>query len=518
MNWEKKKKKKPKRVKKIFNINALIILILAVQMTFIVFLLLNVWQKSTLIYGVQILLTLPFVCYVVNKQYMNTSYKLVWIILILLIPMVGATLYVILHAQLGTITFKNHKNKMLKLSKPMIPQNEYVVNELKDENIYISHLADYVNNYGYYPIYKNTSVEYFSSGEEKFDALIRELEKAENFIFMEYFIIGLGRMWDTVLEILERKVSQGVEVRLIYDGMGCQFTLPNHYCRYLESLGIKCREFNEFRPFLSTAQNNRDHRKIVVIDGHTAFNGGINIADEYINEKERFGHWKDTAVMLKGEAVWSFTVMFIQMWEWKTKNLSNYEKYRIENVSVEADGYVLPYGDSPTNNQYVGKYVYMDIINKAKDYVYITTPYLIVDSEIVSSLEFAAKSGVDVKIIVPHIQDKWYAGYVGWVYYKEFTRIGIKVYEYMPGFIHAKNFVSDDTTAVVGTINLDFRSLYLHFECATFMYKTQAVGNVKSDFLETLAKCREITLEDWKKRRIWKKILGYILRMIAPLF
>ncbi len=300
--------------------------------------------------------------------------------------------------------------------------------------------------------------------------------------------------------------------------MGCQFTLPNHYCRYLESLGIKCREFNEFRPFLSTAQNNRDHRKIVVIDGHTAFNGGINIADEYINEKERFGHWKDTAVMLKGEAVWSFTVMFIQMWEWKTKNLSNYEKYRIENVSVEADGYVLPYGDSPTNNQYVGKYVYMDIINKAKDYVYITTPYLIVDSEIVSSLEFAAKSGVDVKIIVPHIQDKWYAGYVGWVYYKEFTRIGIKVYEYMPGFIHAKNFVSDDTTAVVGTINLDFRSLYLHFECATFMYKTQAVGNVKSDFLETLAKCREITLDDWKKRRIWKKILGYILRMIAPLF
>ena len=210
--------------------------------------------------------------------------------------------------------------------------------------------------------------------------------------------------------------------------------------------------------------------------------------------------------------------MFIQMWEWKTKNLSNYEKYRIENVSVEADGYVLPYGDSPTNNQYVGKYVYMDIINKAKDYVYITTPYLIVDSEIVSSLEFAAKSGVDVKIIVPHIQDKWYAGYVGWVYYKEFTRIGIKVYEYMPGFIHAKNFVSDDTTAVVGTINLDFRSLYLHFECATFMYKTQAVGNVKSDFLETLAKCREITLDDWKKRRIWKKILGYILRMIAPLF
>jgi cardiolipin synthase len=438
----------------------------------------------------------------------------------MLIPILGAFMYIFLHAQLGTMFFKEKKNQIIKITKPLVPQDKEVLNELQDENVYMSHLAKYVNDRGGYPVYKNTTVEYYRVGEEKFASMLYELEKAEHFIFMEYFIVEEGKMWNTILDILERKAEQGVEVRLLYDGMGSQFVLPNYYNRYIETKGIKCRVFNEFRPFLSTAQNNRDHRKILVIDGVTAFNGGINLADEYINEKERFGHWKDNAIMLKGEAVWSFTVMFIQMWEWKTKQLSDYEKYKPADTfeySLISDGFVQPYGDTPTDNEAVGEMVYMDIINKSQKYVYITTPYLIIGNEMITALGFAAKSGIDVKIIVPHIADKWYVNILNWNYYKELINLGVKIYEYMPGFIHAKTFVSDDDVAVVGTVNMDYRSMYLHFECGTLMYKTPSVARIKMDVLDTLAKCRQITMSDCKKRPVIKKIAGSFFRMIAPL-
>lgn len=506
--------------KKIFNRNFLIILLLAVQALFMLACFFKLYEYTNLIYGAQTILSLLMVCFVINKKETNPAYKLSWTILIMLIPIVGALIYILLHAELGTLFFKGEKNQIIKMTKPLIPQDKNILYDLERESIYMAHLAKYVNNYGGYPIYKNTTVEYYSVGEEKYASMLYELEKAERFIFMEYFIIDHGKMWNTILDILERKAEQGVEVRLLYDGMGSQFLLPNHYDKYLETKGIKCRIFNEFRPFLSTAQNNRDHRKILVIDGTTAFNGGVNLADEYINEKERFGHWKDTAVMLKGEAVWSFTVMFIQMWEWKTKQLSDYEKYRPANISQFnriSEGYVLPYGDSPTDNEPVGELVYLNIINKAQKYVYITTPYLVIDNEMITALGFAVKSGVDVKIIVPHIADKWYVNILSWNYYKELINLGVKIYEYMPGFIHAKNFVSDDSTAIVGTINMDYRSLYLHFECATLMYKTPSVSRIKMDFLNTLAKSRKITMEDCKKRPLIKRIIGGIFRMIAPL-
>lgn len=506
--------------KKIFNRNFLIIVLLILQALFVLTAFLKLYEYSSLIYGAQTLFSLLMVCYVINKKETNPAYKLSWVILIMLIPILGACLYIFLHAELGTLFFKEKKNQIIKMTKPLIPQNAGVVRELENSSVHMAHLAKYVNDYGGYPVYKNTYVEYYSVGEEKYASMLRELEKAERFIFMEYFIIDQGKMWNTILEILERKAEQGVEVRLLYDGMGSQFLLPNYYNKYLETKGIKCRVFNEFRPFLSTAQNNRDHRKILVIDGVTAFNGGVNLADEYINKKERFGHWKDTAVMLKGEAVWNFTIMFIQMWEWKTRQLSDYEKYRPENIpqfNQAAEGYVLPYGDSPTDNEPVSELVYLNIINKAEKYVYITTPYLVIDNEMITALGYAAKSGVDIKIIVPHIADKWYVNILNWNYYKELINLGVKIYEYMPGFIHAKNFVSDDSTAVVGTINMDYRSLYLHFECATLMYKTPSVSDIKADFLNTLAKSRKITMEDCKKRPLIKRMIGGLFRMIAPL-
>ncbi len=507
-----------KWLKKIFNRNLLVLLILLLQVIFILTFFFKLHEYSSLIYGAQTVLSVILVAYVINREETNPSYKLSWSIVVMLIPIVGAFLYIFFHSQLGRSFFYEKKNRVIKKTAPLIPQNPYVLEALTDENIDQGRLANYISKFGGYPVYRNTELKYFSVGEEKFKVLLRELRKAKKYIFMEYFIIDEGEMLHKVLDILEQKAREGIDVRILYDGMGTQIHRPGKFKKMIEDKGIRCRVFNSFRPLLTSVQNNRDHRKIVSIDGITAFTGGINIADEYINRIQRFGHWKDTAIMVKGEAAWSFTVMFLQMWDYKSKRLADYEKFIPDlEHSRQYDGFIQPYGDSPTNTEQTGKHVYFDIINKAKDYVYITTPYFIVDNEMMTALMFAAKSGVDVKIIVPHIPDKRYVNVLGWNYYQELTKHGVKIYEYMPGFIHAKNFVSDDETAVVGTINMDYRSLYLHFECAAVMYRTKTVSDIKLDFLNTLAKSREITLKDCKNRPLLTKIASGFLRMIAPM-
>lgn len=508
-----------KMIKKFFTRNFMIILILLFQLVFMFLLFFKLQQYSTLITGAQTVVSLILVCYVINKPETNPAYKLCWTMIIMLLPIFGAAIYIFFHAQLGTTFFNESKNRMIKLTKPLIPQNKAILNSLTHENIHSGNLANYINEYGGYPVYKNTYSKYFAVGEEKFAAMITELEKAQKFIFIEYFIINEGEMFNRIMDILEKKVKQGVEVRLLYDGMGTEIHQTKSFRKKIESKGIKCRIFNQFRPFLSSVQNNRDHRKILVIDGITAFTGGINISDEYINKIERFGHWKDTAIMLKGEAAWSFTVMFIQMWEFKTKQLNDLKNYKPDMNLLKQyknDGYIQPYGDTPTDKELTGELVYLNMINTAKKYVYITTPYLIIDNEMITALTFAAKRGVDVKIIVPHIPDKKYVNILAWSYYRELLKYNVEIYEYMPGFIHAKNFVVDDETAVVGTINLDFRSLYLHFECAAIMYRTSTVSDIKLDFSNTLAKSIRITMKDYEKRSIISKIASGFLRLIAP--
>lgn len=326
-------------------------------------------------------------------------------------------------------------------------------------------------------------------------SLKKQLNAAEKFIFMEYFIVDNGVMWETLLEILERKAKEGVEVRFMYDGMCSISRLPYNYPKILESKGIKCKIFSEIRPILSTYQNNRDHRKICVIDGEVAFTGGVNPADEYINEKERFGHWKDTAIMLQGEAVQNFTILFLQMWNVTERRKENYEQY-LTTKSREFRrelGYVLPYGDSPFDDEDVGKEVYLHILNHAKKYVHIMTPYLVLDNETLTNLTYAAKCGIEVIIIMPHIPDKWYAFVVAKTHYEELIEAGVQIYEYTPGFVHAKVFVSDDDTATVGTINLDYRSLYLHFECGAFIYNNQVVRDIEKDFehIKKMSACHD---------------------------
>ncbi|MFA7637208.1 MAG: cardiolipin synthase, partial [Monoglobales bacterium] len=334
--------------------------------------------------------------------------------------------------------------------------------------------------------------------------------------FLEYFIIQEGKMWDSILEILKRKVAEGVKVRIIYDDMGCFFLLPKGYAAELKKFGIECIIFNPFRPFLSVIQNNRDHRKIASVDGKVAFTGGINLADEYINAYEKHGHWKDSAMMVSGDAAWGLTVLFLQMWELCTKKSEDYSQYFPGKTTGLKNGYVIPYCDSPLDTENVGEHVYLQIINNAKDYVYINTPYLIIDDSMVSALTLAAKSGVDVRIVTPHIADKFYVHAATRSYYRELINAGVKIYEYTNGFIHSKTFVSDDYTATVGTTNLDFRSLYLQFECGVLMYNTTAVGQVKEDFLNTLEICQQITKEDCRTNMI-KSLFEDILRLIAPL-
>ena len=369
------------------------------------------------------------------------------------------------------------------------------------------------------PCYGNSKTTYYPVGEDFHGALLEELRKAEHFIFMEYFIVQEGQMWNPIHDILKEKAAQGVSVYFMYDDFGCISTLPWHYHKVLCNEGIHCVIANRFSPVLSHIHNNRDHRKITIIDGCVGFTGGVNLADEYINKKVRFGHWKDTAVMLKGDAVQSFTMMFLEMWNVTERKPENYKRYLTPKRKEfkREYGYVIPYADSPFDNENVGEEVYFHILNHAKKYVHIMTPYLILDNEMITTLTRVAKSGIDVVIIMPHIPDKWYAFVVAQTYYQELIESGVQIYEYTPGFVHAKVFVSDDDTATVGTINLDYRSLYLHFECGVFIYNNSEIDRIERDFQQTLKHCHKVTLMEVKKRTMLTKLVGQVLRLVAPL-
>ncbi|MGN1113931.1 MAG: cardiolipin synthase [Oscillospiraceae bacterium] len=515
------KRKLKKILKSLISQKTIIIILLILQVALLIYAFLRLNMEYRYINAVFTCIALIITIYILNKHD-NPAYKIAWIIPLLLVPLFATAAYFLFVNQYGTRKVRARNNEKFIETKPYLRQSEAVAEELKKEDMNIYHQAQYVNNYGGYPIYQNSSSKYLKVGEEAFEVMKEELKKAKHFIFLEYFIIDQGEMWSEILDILLEKVSQGVEVRLMYDGMGSAFILPYHYDRKLNKLGIKCKVFNPFRPFLSSIQNNRDHRKILVIDGHTAFTGGINLADEYINRIQRFGYWKDTGIMVKGDAAWSFTMMFLQIWEIVDNggDIHNYDDFRPQKYlpqPIKTDGFVMPYCDTPLDNENIGENIYFNIIASAKKYVYICTPYLILDNEMVTILGYAAKSGVDVKIITPGHADKWYAKYVAWSYYKELISLGVEIYEY-DGFNHGKMFVSDDEKAVVGSINLDFRSLYLHFESSAFLYKTQSIADIKADFDDMLKNHSErISLEDCERRPVFKKIISSFLRLFAPL-
>ena len=465
------------------------------------------------------LMAVSLVLEIVNK-WTNPANKLSWTFLILLSPMVGLMLYTTFGRSELTKKTGRRLDTIVKEVGAYFYQTPEIKEDLERKDKAVLGQSKYINDWGGYPIYRNTQTKYYRSGEEMFPDMLEELERATHFIFLEYFIIEEGYMFDTMVEILARKAAEGVDVRVIYDDIGCINTLPPKYNKKLESMGIKCAVFNPFRPIMSVVMNNRDHRKIFVVDGKVGFTGGINLADEYINEKSRFGYWKDTGVRLDGEAVWNLTAMFLTAWSYVNHSREDYKEYMPQIYQTElpeTDGYVQPYGDSPLDHETVGENIYLNMINDAENYVYIFTPYLIIDNEMLVSLCNAAKRGVDVRIVTPGIPDKKLIFLLTQSHYEPLLRAGVKIYQYTPGFIHAKSFLCDDKVGTVGSINLDYRSLYLHFECGVFMYKTKALEQLKKDCLETFEQSEEMTLEFCRNQNVFIQILQGMMRLIAPL-
>ena len=513
-----------KILKRLFGRAFFVILSILLQILWFVFFIILLGYRYPFFAGAVRALSIIAVFVIVNKR-VNPAYKLAWTLLIMSTPLVGFAIYLMFGRSRMAKKTRIHFAQFAENGNLLMDEDEEVREALLEEDPHIERQSRYLRDCGSFPVYTHTKTRYFAEGEQLYECMVSELSKARYFIFMEFFIIDRGEMWSTILDILERKAREGLDVRLIYDDAGCVNTLPAKFYKEIRARGIRCEVFNPFRPLVSVVMNNRDHRKIAVIDGHVGFTGGINIADEYINKKKRFGHWKDTGVMIKGDAVWNFTVMFLQMWSAITGITDDLSEdatalYRPDcylEKPYDNDGYVQPYSDSPLDEETVGENVYLNMISQAKRYVYIFTPYLIVDNEMMTALCLAAKSGVDIRIVTPGIPDKKQIYLLSRSYYGQLIDAGVRIFEYRPGFIHAKCFVCDDEAAVVGSINLDYRSLYLHFECGVWMYRCSAVMQVKKDVLDTISASEEIKREFLEKQNKFVTFWQNVLRLLAPM-
>ncbi|MCI8423316.1 MAG: cardiolipin synthase [Lawsonibacter sp.] len=448
---------------------------------------------------------------------MEPGYKIAWLLLVLPFPVFGGIFFLLSGS--GTVS-----RRVRRQIRHMVEKTKQALGEdFKAEDLFTlggdaAGQASYLERFAACPAYTNTEAEYFSLGDLAFPRMLAELEKAERYIFLEYFIIRPGVFWDSILAVLERKAAQGVEVRVMYDDFGCMFTLPRDYDQQLQAKGLQCRVFNRLTPVISLRLNNRDHRKLLIIDGKVGFTGGMNLSDEYVNLWERFGHWKDSAILLEGDAVWSMAVMFLSMWDNISSLDEDFNRFRPPAAPVRPwTGYVQPYTDTPLDGEAVGQAVYLNLIAKARRYIYITTPYLIIDVATNTALCNAAKSGVDVRIITPHIPDKRYVFEVTRAHYPPLLEAGVRIYEYTPGFIHAKNFVVDDRFATVGTVNLDYRSLFLHFEDGVWMCEAPCIPDIRRDFEKTLEKSEAISLRRFRHLNLLLQLYRSILRVFAPL-
>lgn len=502
-----------KLFKSLFSRTVVITSLIMLQILILIWSIVSLSDKFIYAYIFFMIISAVMVIWIVNQS-MDPTLKIPWIIVIMLLPIFGGLFYLFF----GVITVPKEEltliNEAEARAKGYFPPSVNYFDEIPDKNIALQ--FKYIENTIDMPVYKNTLSKFLSPGEVKFSHMLKQLEQAENFIFLEYFIIEQGKMWDTILEVLKRKVSQGVEVRVLFDDAGTINLLPPNYDKTLRDFGIKAVLFNPLKPTLRVAMHNRDHRKILVIDGKVGYVGGINLADEYINAINKHGHWKDSSLFIEGDAVWSLTIMFLTTWSFSTATKEDFNKYKM-NLNVLDDGFIQPYGETPYDSEITGEAIYLNIINNATKYVYIETPYFIVDNQILVSLEIAAKRGVDVRIVTPKHGDRVFVHNVTRSHYARLIRSGIKVYEYTPGFMHAKVCVSDDAIATVGTINMDYRSLYHHYECGCLMYKTKAITEILDDFDEIMKVSELITIEECLKIPATTKYLTSIIRIFAPL-
>ena len=501
-------------LKKIFNRTTLMILAVVIEIA--VILALFTWFKGLAAWVEIILRIISFVIviFIINNSN-HLSSDLMWILLIILFPAVGAFVYLLLGADLfGSRSFRSIRAKTAE-ARRYYKQDPDVAKELEQEAPIAQNQYHYLSETSGFPFYRNRTATYYPLGDLGHPVMLEEMKKAKKFIFMEYFIIEEGKMWDPMAEILKAKAAEGLDVRVLYDDLGSLQTLPGRYADTLEAAGVKCIPFNRINPLIGIIANHRDHRKIMIIDGLVGFSGGVNLADEYINENHKCGHWKDNVIRITGEAVWSLTVMFLTHWNALRNTDSDFEAFKVQPEDTSsADGYIAPYGETPLDTELTAQNVYMNIINTATKYVYIMTPYLIIDSDMINALSLAAKRGVDVRLITPGVPDKRIVWYITQSYYRPLLKSGVKIFEYEPGFVHAKVFVSDDLCCTVGTVNLDYRSLYLHFENGIFLYKASAVQDVVKDVRETLGKCREMDVKSTRKGPILDFLIS-VIRIFA---
>ena len=461
---------------------------------------------------------------IINRE-ANPEYKIPWIVIVLTFAPFGALLYAIFYSR----RLSKKETRLIEAVYEEIEDSSRIIGgEVMDEEfMHLSKLdksaagkaALILNDDPLSALYRHTHTDFFSSGEEMYKSMISDIEGAERYIFLEYFIIEHGVMWDGIYAALTKKASLGVEVRVMYDDMGCMGTLPRGFDKTLMRDGIRCAAFSPLTPRIKTAHNNRDHRKILIIDGKIGYTGGINIADEYINAKNKLGHWKDGGIRLSGEGVRGLLKLFLGQWNFNTGSVIETKSYLSEPTPPkESDGFILPFGTGPAPiyPRQVGKNALLSIINQSQTYVYITTPYLIIDYDLTEALRCAAHRGVDVRIITPNKADKKGVKIMTKSAYPHLISAGVKIYEYLPGFIHEKTVVSDDVYALVGTINLDYRSLAHHFENAVWMYGCGVIEEIRDEFLKTVSISCEIDC-DTARLNLFEKLIRNAIKLFAPL-
>ena len=577
------KRGKKRLIKLVYGRTFIMSVLIILQILFVVALVDTLNRYGPYMYMFSMAVTVISVLHIFNSD-SDPSVKLSWLLFVAVGSPFGALFYVYVRSDVGHRRLKKQISRILKYTSQAQPDMPLTMKAIEDCRPERSAFAHYMNDTcGYHP-YPVTNLKYYPLGDDFLPDFLEDLSSARHFIFLEYFIVSEGQMWGKILYILSQKVKEGVEVRLMYDGTNEFTNLPHNYPAMLEKLGIACRIFDPVRPFVSTEYNYRDHRKIAVIDGKTAYTGGLNLADEYINATHPYGHWKDVAIRSYGDGVATFTRLFLESWNYQAnKPMPEENRYieastlygllrtgggqRVEearellqanrtdradqgdragqgnqghwadlgNMANQADranqvrtavdrivedGFVIPYADNPLDGERMGEQVYLDILQTASDYVYIMTPYLILDETMVNALTYATKRGIDVRIILPHIPDKRYAFALAKTHYRELLEAGVKIYEYTPGFVHAKVFVSDDRRATVGSINLDYRSLYHHFEVGLYVDGNRVIGDILEDFQKTLDKCQQISLEDTRAggfRNRFDRALGAVFKLLAPM-
>lgn len=457
---------------------------------------------------------------VVDKEHKSYA-RLSWVFLILSLPVLGIPVYFFFGMNGWGRRLQKQLCEKFSESTNWRFEDDAIREQIKNADIRAFLQSEYITRVAGYPVCQEQESEYFGSGEDTFEQILKDIQSAEQYVFLEFYILHPGKMLDTIMSLLEQKIADGVQVRLIYDEIGCVQTLPLKYCRKLQEKGVRIAGFHSVRPSLCGLVNHRDHRKLLIVDGRVAYTGGLNLADEYINEISRFGYWKDEAIRITGKGAWNFTTMFLDLWNYILDEKEDYSSL-CPNVEYKDSGFgergvVQPFSVSPFDGEAAGENIYLNMIRQAAKYVYIFTPYLIIGREMEQSLINAARCGVDVRIVTPGIPDKKLVYLMTQYNYLSLIRGGVRIYQYMPGFLHSKCILADDNYAIIGSINMDYRSFHLLFESGVFLYHASAVRQLKEDMIRTLSVSREVVISEcWKKLYSHRFVLS-ILRLFAPL-